>query len=450
MKTREQRIKSLLLNEIATKSIPAAITFAIMAILIFFYRFNLVHLRLPLQMACIGVIIASSLRVYIARKHKLATDNINYWQIVRYSVWLNTLSWAVIIGCSSWELQATGIHYMASMIIMVGFAAASLFTLSYDPLLFFPFNFFLVGTPGIIAAYQGIASDNPAYFLITFTIVVFNLYQARQYKEYRSVIFDRFNNQVELEDSNQALKESQETLINQTMKLVQASKASALGEMAGGLSHEVNNSLMVILGSLQQLERKIQLDHGARPEYEKKMERMVTAIHKIKSVVDGLRFYSQETEHSPRQRVALWEIMERTLNYCHEMLKAHSIQLQMELVPEAMISCQPMQITQAIFSILKNADDALMKTKEPAEKWVKIKFRKEDGKIKIKISNGGPTIEESVREKLFQPFFTTKDVGEGTGLSLSIAKGIFREHGGDLSLDEGHSFTCFTLELPLA
>ncbi len=301
----------------------------------------------------------------------------------------------------------------------------------------------------IIAAIQGIIFNNPAYFLITFTIVVFNLYQARQYKEYRSVIFDRFNNQVELEDSNQALKESQETLINQTMKLVQASKASALGEMAGGLSHEVNNSLMVILGSLQQLERKIHQDHGAKPEYEKKMERMVAAIHKIKSVVDGLRFYSQDIEHSPRQSVALWEIMERTLNYCHEMLKAHSIQLHMELVPEAMISCQPIQITQAIFSILKNADDALMKTKDPSEKWVKIKFRKEEGKIKIKISNGGPAIEESIREKVFHPFFTTKDVGEGTGLSLSIAKGIFREHGGDILLDEGLTYTCFTLELPL-
>ncbi len=233
------------------------------------------------------------------------------------------------------------------------------------------------------------------------------------------------------------------------MKLVQASKASALGEMAGGLSHEVNNSLMVILGSLQQLERKIHQDHGTRPEYEKKMERMVTAIHKIKSVVDGLRFYSQEVTPSPRQNVALWEIMERTLNYCHEMMKAHSIQLSMELVPEATINCQPMQITQAIFSILKNADDALMKTNDPNEKWVKIKFRKENGRMKIKISNGGTRIPAEVRERIFYPFFTTKDVGEGTGLSLSIAQGIFREHGGDLTLDEGNDFTCFTLELPM-
>ena len=449
MKTRKQRIKSLLLNEIATKSIPAAIAFALFGFLIFFYRFNLVQFRLPLQIACIGVIIASSMRVYIARNHATNSDESKYWRLVRYSVWLNTLSWAVIFGSAAWELQSTGLHYMAAMIIMVGYVAASLVTLSYDPVLYFPFNFLLAGIPGLIALYHGFALNESAYFITTFTITVFILYQIRQYREYRKVIFDRFNNHVDLEDSNEALKKSQDILINQTLKLVQASKASALGEMAGGLSHEVNNSLMVILGSLQQLERKINQDHGMKPDYEKKMERMVTAIHKIKSVVDGLRYYSQEVGPSPRQDVALWEIMERTMNYCHEMLKAHSIQLSMELVPEATIHCQPMQVTQAIFSILKNADEALVKINDPSEKWVKIKYRKENGRIKIRISNGGAPIDSVVRDRIFHPFFTTKDVGEGTGLSLSIAQGIFRDHGGDLTLDEGIDFTCFTLELPI-
>ncbi len=438
------------MNEIATKSIPAAIAFAVMGVLLFFYRFNLVHLRLPLQIACIGVILASSLRVSIARNHVKMPDDELYWSKVRCSVWLNTLSWAVIFGCAAWELKATGIHYMASIVMMVGFVAASLITLSYDKLLFFPFNLLLVGGPAVIATYQGIALNDSSYFIITFTMVIFLLYQTKQYREYRAVILDRFNNHVDLEDSNEILKKNQETLINQTVKLVQASKASALGEMAGGLSHEVNNSLMVILGSLQQLERKIHQDHGLRPEYDKKMERMVGAIHKIKSVVDGLRFFAQEIESSPRQQVSLREMMERTLNYCHEMLKAHSIQLSMEHIPEIQLNCQPMQITQAIFSIIKNADEALAKNNDPSEKWVKIKFRKDNGKIKIMISNGGPLIESSIREKLFQPFFTTKDVGEGTGLSLSIARGIFRDHGGDLILDEHEKFTCFTLELPLA
>lgn len=441
IKSREERLRSLLLNEIASKSIPAAVSFSLFAILAFFYHFNLVRLRVPLQVACIGVILASIIRVYVARNLRESVMEEKYWQFIRMSVWMNTLSWTIIFSVASWELKSTGPHYIAAATLVVGFATASLITLSYDKWLFFPFNIFLLGAPTLIAFING-------YYIIPLIFIFSFLYQCRQYREYRTVIEHRFGTQVDLEDSNEALKESKEDLINKTVQLVHASKSAALGEMAGGLSHEVNNSLMVILGTIRQMERKMKINAHDDPEYDKKIGRMIESIQKITSIIDGLKYFSLEHDQVPREFVSLKQIMERTLNYSQEMLKAHSIELTVDEIPDVTISCHPMELTQAMFSILKNADEALVNLKSPADRWIKIRFGRGHKKVLIKIINGGPMIPKEIREKVFQPFFTTKDVGEGTGLSLSIAKGILREHGGDLTIEEGESKTCFLLELP--
>ena len=442
MKSREQRTQALLLNEIASKSIPASLSFALFALFVFFYRYNLVHLRPYLQASCVGVIFASSLRIYISR-HFDKNDHETYWKLVRISVWLNTLCWTVIFGCAGWELESTGYHYVAAMILMTGYASASIVTLAYDKWLFFPFNVFIIGVPGIIATYHGIVFRNNAYFAITTSFIFLFIYQCRQYREYRHVLEQRFRTQVDLEDSN-------ETLIHQTVQLVQASKASALGEMAGGLSHEVNNSLMVILGTIQQLERKMKSQEKPDPDSEKKFGRITESIQKIKTVIDGLKYFSMEREHVPMEKVHLTEIIERTLNYCQEMLKAHRIHLTVGNVPDVSLKCHQMELTQVMFSIFKNADEVVTKLDAESDRWIKLKFRELPGRIHISIVNGGPLIDPKIREKIFQPFFTTKDVGEGMGLSLSIAKGIMKEHGGDLTIDADENSTCFILDLPVA
>lgn len=442
IRTREERVRSLLLNEIATKSIPASISFSLFATLVFFYRFNVVEYKVPLQVACLGVIVASVIRIYIAKTLGKKVTEEKYWQLIRISVWLNTLCWTVIFSVASWELHSTGHHYIATATLLVGFATASLITLSYDKWLFFPFNIFLLGGPTLIAFIHG-------YYILPVIFIFSFIYQIRQYREYRKVIEHRFGTQVDLEDSNLALKESQEDLINRTVQLVHASKSAALGEMAGGLSHEVNNSLMIILGTIRQMERKMKINHHEDPDYEKKIARMIESIQKITTIIEGLKYFSLEHEHVPRETASIKEIIERTLNYSQEMLKAHEIDLIVENIPDVSVSCHPMELTQALFSILKNADEALVKLKNHSDRWIKIRFGRGHNKVLIKIINGGPMIPADIREKVFQPFFTTKDVGEGTGLSLSIAKGIFREHGGDLSIEEGETQTCFVCDLPI-
>lgn len=437
MKSRDDMINDLLLKEMASKSLPPAITFASFAIIVFFYQFNIEIYKLPLQIACVGVVLASILRFYIARSDPEGNEPKKYWRLIKISVWFNTFCWAIIFGLASWELQAASIHYVVAMVMLTSFVTASLFTLSYNKWLFFPFQILLLVPQALLLIYLGMNQN--AYYVLAFVFIVAIAYQIKQYVEYRRLIMYRFGYQIDLENSYSALKE-------QTVKLVQVSKSAALGEMAGGLSHEVNNSLMIILGSLQQMERNMKKAHDLTPDNEIKVQKMVNAILKIKTVVDGLRYYSRQMDSGPREEADLEDIINRTLNFSYEMVKAHNIDFQITEIPKVKVYCHPIQITQILFNMIKNAYDALEKV--TSHRFIKLSFEMKGDKIQIKLCNSGPKIKQEVSSRIFQPFFTTKDVNEGTGLSLSIALGIAREHQGNLYLDEGTENTTFILELP--
>lgn len=449
MASDEKRIQHLLRAEVAEKGVVASIAFAFFGTIIFFYHFNSVHYTLPIKIASVLVILVSGFRFYLSREIEKKTGQENYWQKLRWAVWLNSIGWGVIFGFGSLELVAIGIDYAILILLLVSFVTSSLVTLAYDRWLFYPFQLLTLVPAAVVAFYHGMILGNPSYCILGVCFVFAVFYQIRQFRTFHDALLKRYKYQIELENSYQALKESQDALISQTVKLIHASKVSALGDMAGGLSHEVNNSLMVILGAIQQLERYIHTDYGRKPTYEEKISMARGAINKIKSVVDGLRFFSQQMDPAPKEETALEEIIQRTLNFCFEFIKAHAIRLEIDPIPAVHIFCQPIQITQILFNLLKNAFDAIEKASDEKNKWIRISFTLRSSEVDIIVSNGGPKISTSVASKIFQPFFTTKDVGKGTGLSLSISKGIARDHSGDLNLDEEQEFTTFVLTLPL-
>lgn len=449
MEFSNKKVENLLRAEVAAKGITAALTFAIFAVIIFFYHFNISDFLIPVRVACVVVVIVCALRIYYCKMLSKDTSKNSCWQRLRMCIFVNSFTWAVIFSLSAWELKAFGVDYSILILILTGFASSSLGTLAYDRALFTAFQVFVIGSLICVTFAKWILLGQVDYLILFVCLIVCLLYQFKQYRTFRDALIKQFSYQVELENSYIDVKESQETLIAQTAKLIHASKVSALGDMAGGLSHEVNNSLMVILGSIQQLERNIRADHGKNPTYENKILMARNAINKIKSVIDGLRFFSQQMEPAPKENVPLEEIIQRTLNFCFEIIKAHSIRLDIDKIPSVDIHCQPIQITQVVFNLLKNAFDALEKSSHSEDKWIRVSFVQRLNELNIIVSNGGPKISDASVAKIFQPFFTTKDVGKGTGLSLSISKGIARDHFGDLNLDEEKEHTTFVLNLPL-
>lgn len=449
MNDRQNQIRSLLWKEVAYKSTVATIAFSVVAIFVGFYLFGLTEYALLIRIACSFAVIANILR-FIASKRILNSPtgpsdaDINF---IRYAVWLNSISWGVVFASGIWGLKGQGWHYAVLVTILTGYVASSLVTLGYDKSIFYPFQVILLVPLLLISFYQYWTGVNPYGHYLMFMFSLFFVYQLKQFKDYRAGLMQRFNALLDLEFSFKELKKSQSSLVEQTAKLIHASKISALSNMAGGLAHEVNNSLMVILGTTQQVQRELTKNAQVSDSISDKFRQSTEAILKIKEVIEGLKYFSQEMEPQPKEVIPLKIVIDRTLSYTRELLKAHEIQFSSSEVPDVKVLCHPFQITQILFNLTKNADDAMAGL--PAEsRWLKYEFVMYPNFILIKVMNGGPQILPEFHLKLFQPFFTTKDVNQGTGLSLSTSRGIAMDHKGDLYFEDNQN-TTFVLKLPI-
>lgn len=447
MDVRSQQIKNLLWKEVASKSSSAAVAFTVISLVVFFYHFQLVQMKFYVQLACVTAVAVNILRIWISKKiGKLDFISDQDLNLMRLTIWCNAICWSVIFSLGAYELNSEGFHFVVLITIMTGFIAASIVTLAYDKTLFFPYQIITLVPLSGVALYESINKTNPMAYYLAINYTIFLIYQLKQYRDYRAQLMQRFNSQLDLEESYIELKKSQAALIEQTSQLIHASRISALGDMAGGLAHEINNSLMVILGSTQQVQRAIAKTSAMTPEIETKFQKSTNSIMRIKSVIEGLKQFSMQMGTQPKEDIPLREIIERTLSYTAELLKAHETNFSVDEIPDIKIHCHPFQITQILFNLIKNADDAMVNSKAQ-DRWVKILFAEEDECILIKVINGGAPVGPEIIDKLFEPFFTTKDVGRGTGLSLSISKGIAREHKGDLYFEK-NLYTTFVLNLP--
>lgn len=439
----------MLWKEVAAKSTPAAITFIVIAILVSFYHFNLTIYASIIEGACLVVIFSNILRYYVSKQigtHDIATESQR--NQLRMSIWLNSVGWGFIFSLSTYELNMAGYQFAILITVMMGFLASSLITLAYDKTLFIPFQLLILVPMIGITYYQYHVRGTEDAKWVSMAMAFFIVYQLKQYRDYRALLIQRFTTQLELADSYKELQENQKALIEQTAKLIHASKISALGDMAGGLAHEVNNSLMVILGSTQQVERDLKKKETMTPDIQGKMDLTSQAIFKIKNVIEGLKYFSLQMETAPKEVVPLKDVIERTLNYCHELLMAHNVDFKVYEVPDVKIFCNPFQITQILFALTKNADDALEHCK--TAKWIHYEFEIKDNFVLIKVKNCGNTVAPENQTKLFQPFFSTKDVNQGSGLSLSISKGMAMDHKGDLIFETDPHSTSFILKLPVS
>jgi len=240
---------------------------------------------------------------------------------------------------------------------------------------------------------------------------------------------------------------SRQQLEAQAMAMLQQAKMSSLGEMAGGVAHEINNPLAMILGHSTQLLRKTEsLPSPDREEFFTKLEKIQTTVMRISKIVSALRSFSRNADEDPLQSSAWNEILEATLNFCGENMRVNHIELRMTGEQGFELKCRPTQISQVLVNLLNNSFEA---TRSLTEKWVEIHTENNPDRILIMITDSGKGIPNAVAEKIMQPFFTTKEIGKGTGLGLSVSKGIIESHGGSISLDRSCPNTRFVIELPL-
>ncbi len=231
-------------------------------------------------------------------------------------------------------------------------------------------------------------------------------------------------------------------------QLIQAEKLSAVGQLISAVAHELNNPLAAISGYVQ-----IALLDDCPPKMRDDLEHMYKNVLRCRKVVENLLFFVRQSRHE-RRKIGLNEAVGSALELLeYRLVKTEDVRVVAELAPSGPeIAGDFQQIVQVLVNLIGNACDAMQgPVRLPEGKVLTIRTGVGDGSAFIEIEDNGAGIPADLSEKIFQPFFTTKEAGRGTGLGLSISRQIAREHEGDIALHSrpGRG-TVFRLTFPLA
>ena len=256
----------------------------------------------------------------------------------------------------------------------------------------------------------------------------------------------------DLQTLNKELKASKQKLEETTAQMIQSEKLSALGELTAGISHELNQPLNGIKIICQSLLRDIEKNRFEEQEVGSDLDDIVNQVNKMAEIIDHMRIYTRHTEGTLRETLDLNRIIEGPFRLLDQKFKNHNIKVHREFEPELpMIEGDPIRLEQVFLNLINNARNAL---DECAQENKRLEIRTyhadnlspEDGHpaVVVEVSDNGDGVPDHLKEKIFQPFFTTKESGKGTGLGLSVSSKIIEEHQGRIELesssDQGTTF----------
>lgn len=230
-------------------------------------------------------------------------------------------------------------------------------------------------------------------------------------------------------------------------KLNQTAKLTALGEMAGGIAHEINNPLSIMKGFIDLMQKSVSRGQVDLVMFGQYLEKSSNTIQRISRIVQAMKRVSRDSSQDQKVSHGVNALIDEVLDVVKEKFRVNGVRLDVDrLGIEVKIDCRPVEISQVLLNLLTNAFHAV--EKNPGG-WVRLSASIGPGRTRLTVKDSGPGIPKDIREKIFQPFFTTKDIGKGTGLGLSISRKILENHDGRLYLDETSKETAFVAELPL-
>lgn len=209
-------------------------------------------------------------------------------------------------------------------------------------------------------------------------------------------------------------------------QVLKSHKLAAVGLLAAGIAHELNNPLSGVVGY-----SKLLLEQNLPPKVIEMIEKIAISGERCQKIVEGILLFSRQQETNHRNNIDLCQLIQRVVAIGEYQWRIHNVRMIRELPQEpVMIHADADQLEQMLLNLLSNAVDSM-----PRGGSVRISLNREDnGSIRLDVSDQGHGIPEEIRSRIFDPFFSTKEIGKGTGLGLAISYGIIKDHGGDILL----------------
>ncbi len=223
-----------------------------------------------------------------------------------------------------------------------------------------------------------------------------------------------------------------------TQQLLQTEKLAAMGQLLAGVAHELNNPLSVVTGRTAMLRELV----GTGPLADQ-AEKIARAADRCARIVKN--FLALARQHpAERQAMRLNQVVEEAVELLAYPLRLDSVEVRLELAPLPVLWADPHQLHQVVVNLASNAHQAMRETSQPRRLTLVTRSDPRRARVFLEVGDTG------LQPRVFEPFFTTKPPGQGTGLGLSLCRGIVEAHGGSILVESrpGQGST-FLIELPV-
>ncbi len=254
--------------------------------------------------------------------------------------------------------------------------------------------------------------------------------QATEMKQWTEQLEEKVSERTaELQQRNNELQRTITVLRDTRRQLVTAEKLAALGELTAGVAHEINNPTQVMLGNLDVLISELgeKLD-PVRPE----IDLVVEQIYRIQAIIEKLLKYARPDEYAGYLTdVDVNQVITDTVSLVSHLQKVRPFELKLELEATQTIVINAQELQQVLVNLISNAAHALAKDNGRiticSENW-------EPHGVTVTVADNGSGMSEEQCSQIFNPFYSTKRNGEGSGLGLSVSYGLIRRYGGDITV----------------
>lgn len=232
----------------------------------------------------------------------------------------------------------------------------------------------------------------------------------------------------------------------QQSELIHISNIAALGEMSGGIAHEINNPLQILSTQIALIKKQLLIIENIPARVLKGLDQMEETVLRISKLVKGLRSLSRNVTSDPHTVFPVSTAIGDMLSVSAQKLKHLEVDLKIEGDTSIEVRGHMVHLSQVFINLINNAVDAIDGNDS---KWIHIYvFNNLSNRTIITFTDSGLGISKEIAQKIMHPFFTTKDPGKGTGLGLSISNSMIERVGGRLYYDPNSVNTKFVIELP--